>query len=242
MIYKIKPSKRTAFFFGDSFTQGYPLCWDWTKKTDIDDPIDFTIFDEGNTFCCWPWKADYNDDIFAKKVASWLDYNYVNRASGGIGNDMIVGQVVAELARMRTGDLVVIGLSDWTRLALPRVKHQMMSNILLPDNYTLKEKNLILDYRQNILGPRDEEMKHFWVGMFNNLRDYLTTIKGIEVFLWDAGNFRRFETIREWTKGEFMDYHWSPKGHNQFFEYFKEKYSENKNFTEFSEKYWYYET
>lgn len=242
MIYKINPAKRTSFFFGDSFTQGYPLCWDWTKKIDIDDPIDFTIFESGNIHSEWPWKADYNEDIFAKKIASWLDYNYVNRAAGGIGNDMIMGQVIAELCRMRTGDLVVIGLSSWIRRALPSGSHHMESNIMIPHNYSEDEKNTVLDFNNKILLPRETTLKNYWVGMFNNLRDYLITIRGVNVILWDATNFQRFHSIKEWTDNKFTDGHWSPQGHEEFFEWFKEKYNSNKNFTEFSEEYWYYES
>lgn len=245
---RFKANKKTAWFFGDSFTDGYPLCWDWTKinKNDETESINYEIFKKGGGHEEWNEIQDkYSQEIWPKLFAKHLDYNYVNRGRGGMGNDIILNSIIAELERMRTGDFVVIGLSNNNRFALPTLdRRQYTSNIMVlqgdMENYNETQKKAILDYTKNVLDPNYEKLHDWWVGAFHNIKNYLQTIKGIDVFIWDATNFSRFETMKTWSNGKYDDRHWSPNGHKEFFDYLLSA-TDTGITSEFSDDYWYYE-
>lgn len=44
---------------------------------------------------------------------------------------------------------------------------------------------------------------------------FLATL-GVAVYVWDSALWYMYENINSWTKGKYVDFHWSPNGHRSF--------------------------
>lgn len=119
--------KKTAWFFGDSFTAGWALNFDY----------DIKLF---NSYCaklqyyekmpehCWDqpaysrfkvYKEDYKFSIWPHLFANHYNLNYSNHGLNGGSNDEILSSIICELENINEGDIVFIGMTQPQRILIP---------------------------------------------------------------------------------------------------------------------------
>ena len=197
------------WFFGCSFTAGYPLCNEWASH-------DFKSFYDGK----------YENSIYPKLLAKHFDLTYRNYATPGASNQTTLVKLSNCLQLMKPGDKVWVN-STWPgRLPVPSEPKNGVVDVLMmttgDETLSLKDwgddgNDLITAYLSEIILPNDKIVYHHWRTALFDLTTHLNNI-GIKAYLWDAmDKGHNYELIRDWDK-ESDDAHLSPNGHQKLFE------------------------
>ena len=68
--------------------------------------------------------------------------------------------------------------------------------------------------------PFEEQWKNW---MRDTVESVFESLDGVNCRFWSHEIWDRFETIKQHTNGKIDDLHWSWKGHEEMFEYMKER-------------------
>lgn len=208
-----KQEGNTFWFFGCSFTAGYPLNWEWAGNKG-----------EGELYRLF--KDGYADTIYPKLFAKHFNLDYRNYATPGASNQTTLVKLSNCLQLMKPGDKVWVN-STWPgRLPVPSlVKKQVVDVLMMTiEDRSLSIKDwgdtgneLITTYLAEIIGPgSDVVFQHYRTALFD-ITTHLNSI-GIKSFLWDAPDYGHdYELICDW-RNDCDDRHLSPNGHKKIFE------------------------
>lgn len=193
--------KKTLWVFGDSFSAPF-----YHKKNKS-------------------WSEDYSKYLgyypscFGELLAKQLNMDLKNEAEPGIGNESIIDRIILSLNNIKDGDIVVIGWSAPTRWRY--VEKGEWKDVVSPDDEsdTLTEST-IGDISINRLEPLYEselcnrvELVNKVLGGPNKRFIYHWTWYAIEPY--NLINRIRGERIKDETKGELGDNHFSAKSHKR---------------------------
>ena len=240
--------KKNGWFFGDSFTSGHGLNFDYDiKKLNImnkyykyneietlpnhiwDNPplLKYKDFKENHQFSIWP-----------HLMCKHYDLNYNNEGISGGSNEEILFSILPQLKNINEGDYVFIGLTNPNRIMIP-FNGDIFDNPLISsginwvDNktngvtglehsknnlYTEDDKEVIVNFLHDIVLKNEKNYISYFLKMFTNLQEYFIE-KNITCIIWGFLLWSQFENIKKWTDGKVNDLHWSPKGHNDFFNF-----------------------
>ena len=234
------------WFFGDSFTAGAGLCFkeyidktssNYIENLDIYNDLHWGRLEWMNQFT--DWKNTYEDHIYPNHFSRSLNLDFINRGEGGASNDRIIHKIFSDLKDFKSDDIVVIGMTAYARVLIPsKAKSKLMQHAGSDGTFTFvqggidrgssKAKGAITNFCHEILYKNDNAVFLYYTKLFENIRKSLLTVVK-DVMVWDYYHWDFHLKIRDWTKGEVDDGHWSPQGHKHFAEYLLKNYHENKH-------------
>jgi hypothetical protein len=201
----------TLHTFGDSFTFGYGCvenCW----------------FKE-----YYKYKKE-DDDIWPNHLAKRLGMNVSNYGKTAFCNEQIFDTIVKNFDSIKENDIVIIEKTYHNRLSVPNNSEWISA---LSIDYTIEEtwRNKL----EKVFSKEETETlinfqyyfspKKLYEKRNNDRFDFLKKIlvnntKVKDCIIWDMPKiYDSFESIKTATNGEFIDFHFSFKGHKQFAEY-----------------------
>jgi hypothetical protein len=229
--------KKNGWFFGCSFTSGFGLNFDNDLK------ILQTLYPTANppfTEIEWnkfpyskfeSYKTKYENNIWPKLICEHYDLEYNNHGISGASNDEILHSVITQLSNIKSGDYVFIGNTTPIRILVPLGSKfkPLTSTSSIGENgvlitkheddddffYNDKQKEIIVDYLNEIVLNKEEFYEIHYTNLFENLKIYFIN-NGVNCVFWKWREWFNYETIKEWTNGKIDDTHWSPKGHLDF--------------------------
>lgn len=215
-----------AWFFGDSFTQG------WS-----DDKIELGFHTLQEDYFINVLNS--NGQRWTEILASKLKLEHINCAEGGYGNEDIIFQITDKLQYIKPGDTVVMSNSHELRFQIPKYD----GNLIVPFNAAGLEtgdvsdyhndfvkdfklvKEVLVDYATEFRAKHHMTWRWYFLDRFRNLEAYFKEFS-INAYFWhfDIWMFDKpphvFERISEHTNNRLLDYHFSERGHKDFAEYF----------------------
>ena len=189
------------WLFGDSFTAGHGCTsgWEYYEK----------YHNEG-------------DSLWGEIMAKELNLNLHNIGQNGSSNDKIIDEIINNWESIKKDDVVIIGVSYHHRYDVPK-KDDLISifwdwgKLSPKDNYEFyseEEKETILNFQYYFSGSvlyKERQYKRI-----NFLKDRLSE-RNVKVIIWNVEiDIKGIHTIREATKKEIKDGHFSFLGHKQF--------------------------
>ena len=197
--------KNNIWFFGDCFTWGHG-CLSYEPYYSYKEP---------------------NDRIWTETVSK--HFNMVEQKPFyGIGATMyIIVNFMRSLRDMKKGDIVVISDSEVkSLLTISRNKKNISSISGFPlENFDQwhdeQEKQVITSFVDYQIKPYEKIWEDFHIKLIEDLA-YELKKRGINTLFWSHYQWKGnnlYETIKEATNGEIVDFHYSWKGHNQFANY-----------------------
>lgn len=199
-----KSTTKTLWVFGDSFTDHY----------------------YGHL------PPEIKDDIIQWPSILSQQYNFRLNHFGGYRNSIytnpqIIHSVLCNLYKIKKEDCVVIGLSDPIRII--NIKDKAIRGFNISNYYrnkTKKDKNnqdSKIDlyssmYVENVLLQNDEIIYKFYKEQVNGLEKMIRML-GCSTCVFGHHIWKSFESVTRQTNGEFIDHHWSKRGHEQMAKY-----------------------
>lgn len=224
--------KKTAWFFGDSFTE--PLFTPGTRK------VNGVVIDK-----YIPW---------TNIVCSHFDWIEKNFGCGGTSTERIVRTFIENLSHIKSGDVVIITDSMITRIegvTQTTYPHDIItfnadSLVDFPNaeehELPIKKSNfkVFVNYLYDFILKYEDTWEDYWINIIIGLKKELE-LKNIETYywshkLWDVyPNPPLFTTLTTETNSQILNGHWGPLGNRQFAEYMINRI-ENKEYIRTSEK------
>ena len=211
----------TLHIFGDSFSAGVGV--DIEQGTPPHVPKTY---------------KSYSQYAFYKNIEG---YKLNNHAIPGMSNELIILSILRQLPNIKNGDLVVVGLTEWARVSVPLKKHKKLKtlDLNLTGGFFLEHiQSKKLEYIEHLKNETDitEEQidiafkfyelltfpqkyadlkREYYVESVSQLGKHVSNI-GAKFYMWDYTLWELFETMSQWSHGEYLDGHWSPNGHRSF--------------------------
>ena len=243
--------KKNGWFFGDSFTSGFGLNFDHEINgmnvshnkfnAPLIDQIPNHLWDNIPYVNFKNHKEEYKFLIWPHLIAKYYNLDYNNRGVSGGSNDETLFNVISELKNINEGDYVFIGMTNPFRMMIPInnplddktlistqidwVDSKKSNNIInlencVADFYTDNDKEVIINFLHDIVLKNQHHYNSHFLKIFSNLQEYYIE-KNINCLIWYMSLWCDFQSIESWTNNEIKDGHWSPKGHEDFFNFLK---------------------
>jgi len=209
--------------FGDSFTAGWGCTpeFEYYKK----------YYKEG-------------DKLWVELLADEMGLIPLNIAQHGISNDYIIDSIILNWKKIKQNDFVIIGKTLSHRFDIP-IKSEKCVPVGLADRWVTILDKFNLDNGYDLFNKEEFETiinfnYHFASNSLYRERQDLRynflvkelEQKQIKVYLWDWPSLQiklKFNTIQMDTNNEFIDAHFSFKGHVEFYKWvYKKIKNENK--------------
>ena len=210
--------------FGDSFSTGYPL----TSNHD-------NIPNRYKPYGKYTWSTAIQNHL--------PNYKCKNYAASGQSNETLPLLILDKLSSIKPKDIVIVGFTDHRRLSIPIKLNQgkfQYLNItgagysaylenkhhdhldLLKEIFNLDKEHYLAAIKYYELFVEQQQYgdmrKEMYESTFKNFGKYLND-KDVNYFLWDNSCWDIGEKIYEWSKKQYIEYHWSPNGHRRFLAY-----------------------
>jgi hypothetical protein len=200
--------------FGDSFTFG-----DGCR-------LDKGIRDGDTQYYEKYYKEEY--DIWPNLLSNMVGCGIQNMSKSGASNDFIIDSIIDVYDSINTDDIVIIQKTFFERFDIPNLNKNEFNTQYGESLYTLDldlknnkynksklELETILNY--GVLFASNNLFKERQDKRFNFLKNQLKQ-KIHKLFIWDSNDIIRtsMDTISNHSNNEFIDSHFSFKGHIQF--------------------------
>lgn len=248
--------KKNSWFFGDSFTSGFGLNFDCeinninTYQSKINkertEKIPEYLWDNQPYVRFKNYKEEYKFSIWPHLITKHYDLEYNNYGVSGGSNEEILCNIISQLKNINEGDYVFIGMTNPYRMMIPInsplddkklistqidwIDGKSSNNITnlengVTDFYTDNDKEVIINFLHDIVLKNHHYYESHFLKIFSNLQEYFIE-KNINCLIWDWTLWSDFQSIDKWTNSKIKDGHWSPKGHEDFFNFLKLKIEE----------------
>ena len=148
-----------------------------------------------------------------KLLGRHLGMKVKNMGVEGVSNQEILTILCQNLKHIKKGDWVVLG--DTSVMRLKTFKNKTWSQVTHP-----KYSDVVMNYIWEEIIPFEEQWKNW---MRDIVESVFESLDGVNCRFWSHEIWDRFETIKQHTNGKIDDLHWSWKGHEEMFEYMKER-------------------
>jgi L-rhamnose mutarotase len=197
--------------FGDSFTFGHGC-------------VENCSFKE-----YYKYKKE-DDDIWPNLLSKKIEMNVSNYGKNAFCNEQIFDSIIKNFDLIKENDIVIIEKTYHNRLSVPNNSEWISA---LSIDYTIEEtwRNKL----EKVFSKEETETlinfqyyfspKKLYEKRNNDRFDFLKKIlvnntKVKDCIIWDMPKiYDSFESVKTATNGEFIDFHFSFKGHKQFAEY-----------------------
>jgi hypothetical protein len=168
-------------------------------------------------------------------LANELNLKLINKGMGGSSNESIIDKLMDSWHKIDEGDVVIIGKSWSHRFDFPKKMNEIEPQSIV---YRGGENDVKKWFDDLTIGVYTDEqiecIKTFSVEFatqplyshrhdirLNFIKERLVKDKKVEFcHIWDVESlWQKYETINDATNNEIRDYHWSYKGHVEFFNY-----------------------
>ena len=201
----------TIYTFGDSFTFGHGC-------------VENCSFKE-----YYKYKKE-DDDIWPNLLSKKIEMNVSNYGKNAFCNEQIFDSIIKNFDLIKENDIVIIEKTYHNRLSVPNNSEWISA---LSIDYTIEEtwRNKL----EKVFSKEETETlinfqyyfspKKLYEKRNNDRFDFLKKIlvnntKVKDCIIWDMPKiYDSFESVKTATNGEFIDFHFSFKGHKQFAEY-----------------------
>ena len=248
--------KKNGWFFGDSFTSGFGLNFDHEINginvshnkfnAPLIDQIPNHLWDNIPYVKFKKYKEEYKFLIWPHLIAKHYDLEYNNYGVSGGSNDDTLFNIISQLKNINEGDYVFIGMTNPHRIMIPIdnplddktlistqvdwVQEGVSNKITNLENcnvefYSDNDKEVIINFLHDIVLKNKHHYGSHFLKIFSNLQEYFIE-KNINCLIWDWTLWADFQSIQKWTNNKIKDGHWSPKGHEDFFNFLKLKIEE----------------
>lgn len=209
--------------FGDSFTAGWGCTpeFEYYKK----------YYKEG-------------DKLWVELLADEMGLIPLNIAQHGVSNDYIIDSIILNWKKIKQNDFVIIGKTLSHRFDIP-IKSEKCVPVGLADRWVTILDKFNLDKGYDLFNKEEFEtivnFNYYFASnsLYKERQDlrYNFLVKELEqrqikVYLWDWPSLQiklKFNTIQMDTNNEFIDAHFSFKGHVEFYKWiYKKIKNENK--------------
>jgi hypothetical protein len=182
-------------------------------------------------------KFKINDDNlpWTQLLANELKLELINKGMGGSSNESILDSIILNYDNINEDDIVIISKTWSHRFDFPKKIGSIEPQSIVYRGGESDVKRWFDDLTVGIFNENQIEcIKVFSVEFatqplysyrhdirFNFIKDRLIKDKKIKIcHIWDVENlWNKYETIHHATNNEIRDYHWSYKGHSDFFNY-----------------------
>jgi len=187
-------------------------------------------------------KEEYKFLIWPHLIAKHYDLEYNNYGVSGGSNDDTLFNIVSQLKNINEGDYVFIGMTNPFRIMIP-IDNPLADKTLIStqvdwvqlDGFTNKitnlencnkefysdnDKEVIINFIHDIVLKHQHHYESHFLKIFSNLQEYFIE-KNVNCLIWDWTLWADFQSIEKWTNDKIKDGHWSPKGHEDFFNFLK---------------------
>jgi hypothetical protein len=201
----------TLHTFGDSFTFGHGC-------------VENCYFKEYYTY------KKEDDDIWPNHLAKRLEMNISNYGKTAFCNEQIFDSIIKNFDSIKKNDIVIIEKTYHNRLSVPNdsewvsaLSIDYTSNLYwknkLKNFFSKEEVETLINFQYYFSPKKLYEKRNN--DRFNFIKKILVdNIKVKDCIIWDMPKiYDSFESIKTATNGEFIDFHFSFKGHKQFAEY-----------------------
>jgi hypothetical protein len=168
-------------------------------------------------------------------LANELKMELVNKGIGGSSNETILDNIILNYDNINEDDIVIIGKSWSHRFDFPKKIGSIEPQSIVYRGGESDVKKWFDDLTIGIFNEEQIEcIKLFSVEFatqplyshrhdirLNFIKERLVKDKKVEFcHIWDVESlWQKYETINDATNNEIRDYHWSYKGHVEFFNY-----------------------
>ena len=203
----------TLWTFGDSFTAG----WGCTPE-----------------FGYYKKYYKKGDKLWVEMLAEEMELNLSNIGKNAASNDYIIDSIILNWKKIKENDFVVIGKTFTHRFDIPIKLENRWVTILdkfkLDNGYNLFNEdefetivNFNYYFASNPLYKERQDLRYDF--LVKGLQE-----RNIKVYIWDVLSHAKlkFNTIQMDTNNEFIDGHFSFKGHIEFYKWISNKIK-NKN-------------
>ena len=160
---------------------------------------------------------EYVPKTFGKLISEHYDMGYENHSYGGFDNYSIMESFCNNVERIKDGDIIFLGWSDYHRFRIIAGKKWMFING--PTEYENVSNNTIEEILINRTHPYYEREVQSWNKLISHSIKSQPNTK-IIIWEWHKPNINgKFETISKETNGVISDFHWSENGHKEFSDY-----------------------
>jgi hypothetical protein len=171
-----------------------------------------------------------DDDIWPNHLAKRLGMNVSNYGKTAFCNEQIFDSILKNFDSIKENDIVIIEKTYHDRLSIPNdcdwistlsIEYTTESwwKTKLEKVFSKEEIETLINFQYYFSPKKLYEKRNN--DRFNFLKKILVNnTKVKECIIWDMPKiYNSFETIKTATNGEFIDFHFSFKGHKQFAEY-----------------------
>ena len=237
--------KKNGWFFGDSFTSGFGLNFDHEIKemnvshnksnVPLIDQIPNHLWDNNPYVKFKNHKEEYKFSIWPHLIAKHYGLEYNNYGVSGGSNDEILFNIISQLKNINEGDYIFIGMTIPHRFMIP-INNLLNDKPLVSTqidwingnssnnlenyafNFTDNDKEVIINFLHDIVLKHQHHYGSHFLKIFSNLQEYFIE-KNVNCLIWDWTLWSDFQSIQKWTNDKIKDGHWSPKGHEDFFNF-----------------------
>ena len=169
-----------------------------------------------------------NDRLWTEIVSEALNVKENNLGVNSASNLHILDRFNKNIKNFKSGDYVVVGLTDPTRVGFfhytkPNTVNQMSVNAfdqIYPDGrfstfMSEVEFTSVQNFGKYIQGPNEDKWSYHYRKVIKSYF-YLLNKLGIRTYLWDFNMWLKHDPITRATKEEIQDRHWSFEGHRTF--------------------------
>jgi len=201
----------TLHTFGDSFTFGYGCV----------EHCSFTEY--------YKYKKE-GDDIWPNHLAKRLGMNVSNHGKNAFCNEQIFDSIIKNFDSIKENDIVIIEKTYHNRLSVPTNSEWVSALSIdyttnehwktkLEKVFSKEEVETLINFQYYFSLKKLYEKRNN--DRFNFIKKILIdNIKVKDCIIWDMPKiYNSFESVKTATNGEFIDFHFSFKGHKQFAEY-----------------------
>ena len=202
------------------------------------------FFGDSFTYCqgCNPGEEYYDrtydgtQKTWVELLSEYVDDDFQNHGQCGIGNDKLFDNILEKLYIIDSDDYVIISRASDTRFMVPNsVGHheQVIINLLLDENYKYKNwteevHGVVRNYFTKVIVPYLPAVSRRYNELFSFIEKYFNS-KGISYLKWNVDDHiltddgkAKYSIISD-EHADIDDSHWSWKGHQEFFEFIKDK-------------------
>ena len=204
----------TLHTFGDSFTFGHGCV-------------------ENCSFIGYYKYKKEDDDIWPNHLAKRLGMNVSNYGKNAFCNEQIFDSIIKNFDSIKENDIIIIEKTYHNRLSIPNDFDWVSTlscdeitegwkKLKLENQFSREEMETLINFQYYFSPKKLYEKRN------NDRFDFLKKIlvnntKVKDCIIWDMPKiYDSFETIHNATNGEFIDFHFSFKGHKQFAEYIED--------------------
>lgn len=168
-------------------------------------------------------------------LANELNLKLINRGLGGSSNESIIDRIIDSWDEIDEGDIVIIGKTWSHRFDFPKKIGSIEPQSIVYRGGESDVKKWFDDLTVGIFNQEQIEcIKSFSVEFatqplyshrhdirFNFIKDRLIKDNKVKFcYIWDVESlWNKYETINQATNEQIRDFHWSYKGHRDFFNY-----------------------